>query len=437
MNFDYEKELLGKIIIDNDIFFSLRLTDNMFKDERHRAIYKAISSLVTSKYQANIYEISKHLNYQGDIPYIASLTDNCYTSVNWEPLQHKIITEHKRSLLKKLSYEIASKLDSDPDETIEHIIKGIQDISTQDDSEHIVALSDLMLNQVKVYEQRSKLKGELPGIQSGIAKIDEKFLGFQKSRLYYLCARPSQGKSALMINMAVNIGINGLKVGIISLESARDELADRALSYKGKIDGTVLKTGLFRASDYHNIIDGTSELYEVNIMIYDKPNASMPEISQAARKMKMANSIDILFVDYLQLIRVPKSRERKEQVAEASMSLKALSRELKIPVVALAQLSRDSDDKRPQLGDIQWSSQAEQDADAVILMQDAGSQIDSMGRPTEMRNFHFYIDKNRDGAKGHIAMEFIGKFITFQECEYQPGEQVKDMQDKYSKKGKR
>jgi replicative DNA helicase len=423
-----ERELLGKLIHKNDLIFSCKLKPDMFSDNRNRQIFMSAESIASKGQEANILEISRELAGKVDPVYIATLTDGVYSDYGWENLADNIRRSYKKSLLKKLNYEFAGKLDKDPEETINFLMEQIQKITQEDEGSEIVSMSEIMSKQVGKYEERFRMKGEYPGLVSGIDSLDRVFMGFQKSRLYYLCARPSQGKSALMLNAAVNMGISGANVGMISIESSREEIADRAISYYSKIDGRVLTTGMYRASDFHGITEGASALYDTKIFVYDKPNATITDIKQTARRMMIVHDIKILFVDYLQLIRVNEAKDRRETVSTASMELKALARELKIPVVALAQLSRDSDERRPHLGDIQWSSQAEQDADAVLLMQMTDPILDERGNETGITKCHFFIDKNRDGAKGFTMMEFTGKFLTFKESVHQPSAQ--DMQEK-------
>lgn len=432
---DLERELLGKLIHKNELIFSCKLKPVMFSDKRNSQIFATMEEIASTGREANILEISKELSGKVESVYIVTLTDEVFSAYGWEGLSDKIRSNHKKSLLKHLNLEFASKVDKDPDDTINFLMDQLQKITQEDEGSDIVTMKEIMSNQITKYEERYKLKGKLPGLESGVESLDTLFMGFQQSRLYYICARPSQGKSALMLNMAVNMGMSGESVGLITIESSREEIADRSISYFSKIDGKVLTTGMYRASDFQDIASGASALYETKIFVYDKPNATIRDIKQTARRMQIVHGIKILFVDYLQLIRVPEAKERREVVSIASMELKAIARELKMPVVALAQLSRDSDERRPHLGDIQWSSQAEQDADAVLLMQMHGPVLDQNGYDTGVTKCHFFTDKNRDGAKGYTAMEFTGKHLSFKESEYQPS--PKDMQEKHSNKEKR
>ena len=423
---EIERELLGKIIFDNNIYYSIKLRPEMFKDANCRKVFEASGELLGAKMPVNIHELFLKLSGQVDASFIATLTNEIHTKVGWEKLEKEISSQHKKGKLKQLNYELSSRIEKDPEETISFLFDEIEKIIKDDDRNDIQDIKNIISEQMKIYEERYNRRGALPGIESGFESLDSRFSGFQKERLYYICARPSQGKSALMMNMSINIGISGLEVGIISLESSRTEITDRSIAYLGKINSSVLTSGMYNPSVMCDITDSASKLYESKIFIYDKPNLYLDELKQTARRMKMIYGIKILFVDYLQLIRVKGAQTKSEQVMEASISLKDMARELKIPIVALAQLGRDSDEKRPSIGDIQWSSQAEQDADGIVLLQAGDQKYTDDNQQTGTQYFNFYIDKSRDGAKGFAGMEFTGKFLEFKESDRQLEEPKQD-----------
>jgi replicative DNA helicase len=430
----HERELLSKILLDNNLFFSLKIKSSVFKDRDCRLIFDAIQQLLSQSINADILELTKLLQGKVDAHTISTLTNESYTKFGWEKLEKEIYKDHKKSLIKKLNYDLSSKLEDDPDEVINFLFDQIEQITKQDDRDEILSMKEIVSNQMSIFEQRYKNRGELPGIATGIEPIDKRFLGFQPERLYYFCARPSQGKSALMMNMAVNISTSGTPTGVITVESSSTEIADRAISYVGKIDSNVLTSGFYNARTFADIQNSAEKLYTSNLYIYDKPNIKISDLKQTARRMKMIYGVKVIFIDYLQLIKVPGKQTRQEIVSEASIELKEIARELKIPIVALAQLGRDSDDKRPHLGDIQWSSQAEQDADGVVLMQAGDMILDISGESTGVQKFHFFVEKNRDGAKGYSAMTFTGSQMKFEMARDQPTE--KDINNMFSPKKK-
>jgi replicative DNA helicase len=253
--------------------------------------------------------------------------------------------------------------------------------------------------------------GALRGISSGLDSVDGYTHGFLPRRLYYIGARPSQGKSALMLNMATDCAIRKqIPCGIISIESSGQEIIERVFSSVGNIPGDMLASGFWGPSQFADIQTLAGKIVGKPLYLYDKPNLNIAQVKSVARVMATMFKVKIIFIDYLQLIDSTNRKLTKmEQVADASKQLKELARELELPIVCLAQLRREADDRRPGLSDFQWASQIEQDADVAMLLWHEAKD--------EKTESWILIEKNRDGKKGQIPVSFMGEYVTFKERE--------------------
>jgi len=256
--------------------------------------------------------------------------------------------------------------------------------------------------------ERVKLRGQIPGVSWGFNTIDDATLGAQGGQLVVVGARPSQGKSALMAQLARKMARGGTQVGVITIESSETELVIRMLGSDAGIDGRKLQTGMLGQTNLADLSQAGHRLLKDNIVIHDQPSIRLSQVQAVMRKMAR-DGAKVVFLDYLQLIRVPSKDKRSEEVGEASTALKALARELNICIVTMAQLGRDSDDRRPNMGDFQHSSQIEQDADQLWLL---WHKQDQEGNFTESR---IILAKVRDGQVRDVRVRFDRPTLTFYE----------------------
>ena len=307
------------------------------------------------------------------------------------------------------------------------MIEGINDTLEKilsNSSEHkIMAVKDLVLPMVNKFEERYKCRGQLSGLQTGFKTLDDLTGGLQNGRLYLLGARPSQGKSAMALNIAGTIA-NHEAVGFLSLESAWEEMLTREFAGESGVNSQRLGNGFFTEHDLNGLINAGGVISKKNMYIYDKPNCGLVEVIGQCRRMVNRFKCKVLFVDYLQLVQTTAESDR-ERVAKVSKRLKDLARELKVPIVALAQLRRDSEGRRPGLGDFQHSSQLEQDADVGMLLyhtvcdRETGKSLKKSkieDDKTELLKIYLLIDKNRDGRTGAIQLDFRPEIVTFREA---------------------
>jgi len=272
-----------------------------------------------------------------------------------------------------------------------------------------IALKDTLTDAWERFDKLHKSKDGHRGVPSGFRDLDNLLSGFQKSDLIILAARPGMGKTAFAINMAQNISVlTKKKVGVFSLEMSREELVDRLLVSQADIDAWRLKTGKLDQQDFLKLSDAMGVLAEAAIFIDDTPGMSIYDMRTKARRLMAEQQIDMLIVDYLQLAQGRTRDNRVQEVAEISQGLKNIARELKIPVLALSQLSRAIEqrgEKAPQLSDLRESGSIEQDADLVMFLY---RKDDDMREAVSLK-----IAKHRNGALGEVELFFRGDRIKF------------------------
>lgn len=271
----------------------------------------------------------------------------------------------------------------------------------------------LMPEAVEYLERLYNAKGDVPGIPSGYAKLDEITGGFQDDDLVIIGARPSLGKSSISLSMATNMAIRfGAIVGLFSLETSRKQLMLRLISGEGRVDAQQIRLGAIGKADFGRITDVGNKLAGVNMYVNDTPNIRLVDLRAQARRMRQAEGVQIIFVDYIGLITHERQDlKRHEQVSDISRSLKALARELGIPIVAVSQLRRETEGRRPMLSDLRESGSLEQDADVVIFLHrprtDEGREM-----VTEV-----IVAKQRNGPTGTVELVFLPRYTRFESME--------------------
>ena len=406
-----EAILLGQVLQDNNIFYSLRTGIDHFENGSHRKIYQAIRDILEAGDKANLVTVSDMLREDVSASYIASLTSLTPTTANFEFYEKKIIRESIRKVARDSAIKLREVLEAgqDPDEALavfEVTTLKARQLKAED---RLFRCKDISLEYTRKLEDRFAAGGELPGYRTGFPRLDSLLLGLQDRRLYYIGGRPSMGKSALLLNIAANIARKEVPVGVISLESSRLELMDRLTASLAQVNSKMLQTGTFPSQQvFKKVLDVQEKIHDLPIVFYDKANCTLFDLKVNARRMVGQYNVKVLFVDYLQLITVP-GKDKVERVGTASLELKGLARELDVPIVCAAQLGRECDTRRPQLGDFQWSSQAEQDADCSILIHWLPPE------EGEIPKVLLYVAKNRDGELGVVKTRYQGSYVTFRE----------------------
>ncbi len=437
---ELEVMVLGAILIDNEVLNDVLqiLEPENFYVNKHRTILQAIINLDSKKEPVDPTTLKEELKRMdkltevGGIEYIMDLTTSVSTAANVK-YYTRIIFEKSilRNLISVSSKIVEECLDptSNTFKTLDEAEQKILDISQRLSKKKVLSMKeeiDRFINELG--EQRASKK-TISGISTGFTDLDEYTSGFQDSELIIIAGRPSHGKTAFSMNIARNAAVDhGKSVAIFSLEMSFRELVMRLLASEAKVNSKKLKTGKSNNIEWERVMKSFHRL-KTNIFIDDSSELSVLEIRAKARKLKENHKIDMIVVDYLQLIRGPEESERRDlEVAYVSRSLKALAKELDIPVVACAQLNRGIEqrgkEKRPQLADLRESGAIEQDADVVIFVHRPimGMKPDKTdpGYDELLHKAEIIIGKQRNGPVGDLELVFISEFATFNNKAHHP-----------------
>lgn len=408
-----EEILLGQIIKTNSILHDqdFSIAENDFYDSKCKRVFRGIWDCLQRDEQVDILTLGTQLT---DLVSFISSLSNVISSANWK-YHHGIIVENsKKRALRALGMQLTDDLNDGTDSQgmISNIEEKLLEILERSSNGKIYDAKEMLVQKTYDYEERVKKFSEdplwMPGYSTGFSKIDEICNGFQRDHLYYIGARPSQGKTALLVNFIVNCCRQGLKVGFLSLESSRNQIMDRIFSIAGGIPMTSLKTGALKTS-FDRIIGVGGEIHEKwDLHVYDIPNASLHQVQAVSRAMKSVHDIDILFIDYIQIIKYHENIEEHRRIGKISLALKELNRKLDIPLVVAAQLTRDAEGKPPKLNQFSGSSQLEKDADNVMFIYNYENR--NGNNATKIM-----IEKGRDDGTGAVDMEFIRETLTFRQ----------------------
>jgi len=419
-NLDAEQSVLGAIMIDKDAIVNVAdtLHPEFFYEEAHQEMYSAMVILYDKRQSIDVVTLTdqlkkmKKLVIVGGASKIVEISNAVSTAAN--ALQYAQIVKNlaiKRSII-KLSGELA-EIAFDEGKEAQNVIdvaeQRIFEISQNQTQQAFIPLKDALAESFERIDELQRNSGELRGIPTGFSDLDGLLAGLQRSNLIILAARPGMGKTALALNMAQYASVIAKKrIGFFSLEMSREELVDRLLVGQADIDAWRLKTGRLDQQDFLKLSDAMGVLADANIYIDDTPGASIFEMRTKARRLMAEKGIDMIVVDYLQLARGRNQENRVQEVAEISQGLKNIARELKVPVLALAQLSRAVEsrgEKVPQLSDLRESGSIEQDADVVMFLYRKDEDI--------REAVNLKIAKHRNGGLGDIDLYFKGDRIKF------------------------
>ena len=423
-----EQAVLGAILIDKDAIIAVSqiISSDHFYDERHKEIYDAMNSLYEERKPIDLLTISDALKKRkkydkvGGSAYLSSLTNVVPTAANSEYYAGIIREKYVRRSLIQLSSVITEDAFTDDKEANEILSvseQSIFKISQEHIQQGFIHIKETLAQSFDRLEELQKTGAGLRGIETGFTDIDNLLSGLQNSNLIILAARPGQGKTAFVINIAQHVGIvNKLPVGVFSLEMSKEELVDRLLVSQSDIDAWKLKTGRLAEEDYDKLSVAMGALAEAPIFIDDTPGLSIPEMRTKARRLQSEHNLKLLIVDYLQLANPGKKFEnRVNEVSYISQSLKNMARELKIPVIGVSQLSRAVEQRgggKPQLADLRESGAIEQDADVVMFLYSGDEEF------TSQRIVNVLVAKHRNGPVGEKELLFRGDRIRFYNVEH-------------------
>lgn len=428
-NIEAEQSLLGALLIDKEAIVKIGETlkaEHFYRIEQHGQIYSAILELFEQRDPIDLVTVTDKLRQRdaldkvGGSAYLAELVNMVPTSAHIESYA-KIIRDHaiRRQLIASSTKFIEEAYDEtiEINEIIEDSESSIFAISQDHIKKDFVHIRDVLASSFDRLDDLQKNSGKLRGVPTGFRDLDARLAGLQDSNLIILAARPGVGKTSFALNIAQHAAIKtGQPVAFFSLEMSQEELVDRLLVSQADIDAFKLKTGRLDARDLDRLSIAMGELAEAPIHIDDTPGASMAEIRTKARRLQSEQGLRLIIVDYLQLITGRNIENRVQVVTEISQSLKNLARELKVPVIALSQLSRAVESrtvKKPQLSDLRESGGIEQDADVVMFLyrEESPDGLENINESTFKVKLD--IQKHRNGSTGDIDLIFRGDRTKF------------------------
>ena len=422
-----EQSVIGSMLIDKEAITiaSEQISGDDFYGKQYGVLFDAMVELNDAGKPVDLVTLQQRLKEKSAPPeiysleYIRDVMAAVPTSVNVK-YYAQIVAE--KSVLRKLirvNEEIANICYAQND-TLESILeqseKNIFDIVQKRNNGDFVPIRQIVMNTMNMIEEASKNRGAVTGIATGFLDLDYKTAGMQPSDLILVAARPSMGKTAFVLNIAQHVAFREEKtVAIFSLEMSKEQLVNRLLSLESKVNSQAIRTGNMKDDEWERLIEGADVIGGSKLLIDDTPGISFGELRSKCRKFKIENNLEMVIIDYLQLMTGSgKGNEsRQQEISEISRSLKALARELHVPVIALSQLSRAVEqrpDHRPMLSDLRESGAIEQDADVVMFIY----REDYYNRDTELKNTaEIIIAKQRNGAIGTINLAWLPDYTQF------------------------
>ena len=426
-NVEAERSVLGAMLIDTEaIGIAVEIIDEAcFYEDVHRKIYLSMIDLYSNRKNVDLITLSDKLRNDGllesigGVSYLAQIIDFVPTSANIEYYAH-IVKERsvQRQLIKSATQIISESYEpgTTVDELVDRAEKLIFEIAVSRERQKSIHIKEIIKDSIETIDQLYQRKEHVTGIATGFEEFDRMTSGLQESDLIIIAGRPSMGKSSLAISMAEFAAVQKkLPVAFFSLEMSKEQLVQRLLCSHARVDAHKVRSGFLSPSDWPKLTAAAGKLSAAPIFIDDTPAISALELRAKARRLKSNYDVKLIVLDYLQLMRSStRSESRQQEISEISRSLKALARELDIPVIAISQLSRaveSRQDHRPQLSDLRESGAIEQDADLVVLL-----MREEYYNPTEENRgiADCIIAKQRNGPVGTIKLTFIKEYMRFE-----------------------
>ncbi|HGI3687741.1 TPA: replicative DNA helicase [Streptococcus agalactiae] len=427
-----EQAVLGSIFISPEKLIMVRefISPDDFYKYSHKVIFRAMITLADRNDAIDAATVRNILDDQGDLQnigglgYIVELVNSVPTSANAE-FYAKIVSEKAmlRDIISKLTDTVNMAYEgNDSDEIIATAENALVDINEHSNRSGFRKISDVLKVNYENLELRSQQTSDVTGLPTGFRDLDRITTGLHPDQLIILAARPAVGKTAFVLNIAQNVGTKQNRpVAIFSLEMGAESLVDRMLAAEGMVDSHSLRTGQLTDQDWNNVTIAQGALADAPIYIDDTPGIKITEIRARSRKLsqEVDDGLGLIVIDYLQLISGTRPENRQQEVSEISRQLKILAKELKVPVIALSQLSRGVEqrqDKRPVLSDIRESGSIEQDADIVAFLyrddyyRREGEEAEEI---VEDNTVEVILEKNRAGARGTVKLMFQKEYNKF------------------------
>ncbi|WP_024614043.1 replicative DNA helicase [Clostridium sp. Ade.TY] len=420
-----EQSVIGSMIIDRSAIAQAAegLDDDDFYRDSHKVLFKSIIEMFKKDMAVDLVTVLEELKANdmleraGGVTYVTEITSSVPTTAN---LSSYIKIVQEKSTLRKLIKASSSIIEESYNKQgeVENVLdaaeKRIFDIAEKRTTSDFEPLNQVLERGFIEIERLFNNKGEITGVGSGFVDLDAKTSGFQKGDMVLIAARPSMGKTTFALNIAEYAALReGKSVVIFSLEMSKEQLAYKLLCSEANVDMLKLRTGALDDKDWENIARATGPLSKAKIYIDDTAGVSVMEMRSKCRRLKIEYGIDLILIDYLQLMSGSSSESRQQEVSEISRSIKALAKEMECPVIALSQLSRAPEqraDHRPMLSDLRESGSIEQDADLVMFLY----RDEYYNKETEDKNVgECIIAKQRNGPVGTVKLAWLGQFSKF------------------------
>ncbi|NIO12188.1 MAG: replicative DNA helicase [Deltaproteobacteria bacterium] len=428
-NLEAEASVLGGILLENEAIDRVLeiVTPDLFYRESHRKVFRAMMELSERSEPVDLITLSEYLRTKGELEavggtaYLASLANLVPTAAN---ITHYARIIREKGIMRHLinvATGIATRGFEDQgnvEQFLDEAEKNIFDISEKRIKSSFVFLGDMMSDSIKMVEKLYERKELVTGVPTGFHDLDSITAGLQPSDLIVVAGRPSMGKTAFCLNIAANAALHsGIGVAVFSLEMAKEQLGLRMLCSEAKVDHSKVRSGHLAEREFPALISAAGRLAEAPIYIDDTPAISVLELRAKSRRLlrDRDKKIGLIVVDYLQLMRgLSVVQNREQEISEISRSLKALAKEINVPVIAISQLNRrveDRGDKRPMMADLRESGAIEQDADVIaFIYRDEVYNKDSVDQGTA----EIIVAKQRNGPTGMVRLTFINKITRFE-----------------------
>lgn len=433
-NLEAESSVLGGILLENEainLVLELLRPDDFYR-ESHRKIFRAMIEITDRSEPVDLITLSEFMKGRGELEavggtaYLASLADFVPTAAN---IAYYARIVREKAILRSLitaATEIATRGFEDQgnvEEFLDRAEKVIFDISEKKIKAAFVAVGDMIKDTLKTVEKLYERKEMVTGVPTGYEDLDRLTAGLQPSDLIVVAGRPSMGKTAFSLNIATHAAFAGIGVAVFSLEMAKEQLVLRMLCSEARVDNSKIRSGYLGERDFPKLANAAGRLHEAPIYIDDTPAISILELRAKARRLvrDRTKKVGLLVVDYLQLMRgMGTASNREQEISEISRSLKALAKELSVPVIAISQLNRrveDRGDKRPMMADLRESGAIEQDADVIMFI-----YRDEVYNPKSDNKgiAEVIVAKQRNGPIDTVNLTFINEFTRFENYTQRP-----------------
>lgn len=425
-----EKSVIGSMIMDREAILvaSEILRSEDFYQHQYGIIFDVMVEMCNEGRPVDLVTLQDRLKEKdlpgeiSDLEYARDLLDSVPTSAN---IRYYAGIVSEKALLRRLikaSEEVADACYLQQDKTeniLEAAEKKMFDLFQRQDASDFVPIQQIVLDVVDNIEKASRMQGSVTGLSTGFVDLDYKTSGFQPSDLILIAARPSMGKTAFALNIARHMAFkNGVTAAIFSLEMSKEQLVNRMLSMESRVDSQNLRTGDLRDEDWTKLVEGADVIGRSNLIIDDTPGITVSGLRSKCRKYKLEQNLGIIFIDYLQLMSGNgRGDSRQQEISDISRALKAVARELHVPVVALSQLSRAVEQRpnhRPMLSDLRESGAIEQDADVVMFIY----RDDYYNHDSDKKDIaEIIIAKQRNGPIGTVELKWLPDYTKFANLE--------------------